>query len=374
MFILFGDTWSAHHANSPPVLLKEDAGGKFFEPPYSVERPFNADAVGKVPQNLTRDTVDDRPFALDFLTNTDGTYATLEVPGVNMLTEAVPTGAIAIGDGQALIFVTGKPWSQENFPQVQRSWIARWTDVSRALTETAHEFSRGPFANFPVPVIAGAGDVPGPTDIPEPVIWVWGTAFPNRGSSVRLGRARLGDVKADPSNRSAWEFFAGLTVTGAPRFADEGAAVPLFDCGSVGEISVSWNGYLERWLMLYNSPRPRGIICRSARDPWGPWDDGVVIFDPRKDRGYKHFMYDPKATGKGEAIHDPGRTGQTEWGGEYAPVVVPRFCKGSPGHSTIRYLMSTWNPYTVVLMESDVSTRESTVLTDPTGESRPSHG
>jgi hypothetical protein len=287
-----------------------------------------------------------------------------------MLTNRVPTGALGTSNGHALVFVTGPPFSIGDPPPVggpiggvlggivsdvigritgaQRSWIAPWPDISIPKTGKAFEFSTGPFANFLCPVIAGQGGVPGADDVGEPVIWLWGTGFPNRNSSVRLARARLRQVTDRPGDRTAWEFFAGLADDGAPRFADETSAVQLFDSSSVGEFSVCWNGFLQRWLMLYGSPNPRGIVCRSARAPWGPWDDGVVIFDPTADHGYGHFIH----LDQHDAVSDPGRT---EPGGEYAPVFIPRFAKGTEGRSTIRYLMSTWNPYTVVMMESQLA-------------------
>ncbi len=43
-----------------------------------------------------------------------------------------------------------------------------------------------------------------------------------------------------------------------------------------------------------------------------------------------------------------------QWGGEYAPYMVERFSRFKDDTLTIYYLMSTWNPYTVVLMRTDL--------------------
>lgn len=346
--ILFGDSWSSTGPLDEPALRNE--GEDFFSAPYNAHRPFNGDAIGIITSTVTADNVHNG-VELDFYLADDKGYATLEVPRVDLLTNRVPTGALGTSNGRALVFVTGPPFPVGNPPQAPRSWIAPWTDITKPKTDEAFEFSTGPFANFLCPVIAGQGGVPGADDVGEPVIWLWGTGFPNRNSSVRLARARLRQVTDSPGDRTAWEFFAGLADSGAPRFADERAAVQLFDSSSVGEFSVCWNGFLQRWLMLHGSPNPRGIVCRSARAPWGPWDDGVVIFDPGADHGYGHFIHDPGH----DAVSDRGR--EREFGGEYAPVFVPRYAKGTKGHSTIRYLMSTWNPYTVVMMESQLWTR-----------------
>jgi hypothetical protein len=80
-------------------------------------------------------------------------------------------------------------------------------------TEPPYEFSKGHFANYLVPVVGGVAvtGVPGhPTD--GEVVWLWGTGFPNRESSVRLAYVPLGEV----GNRSAWRFFSGIYGGGGP--------------------------------------------------------------------------------------------------------------------------------------------------------------
>jgi hypothetical protein len=47
--------------------------------------------------------------------------------------------------------------------------------------------------------------------------------------------------------------------------------------------------------------------------------------------------------------HDPNTT----WGGEYAPLMIGRFTEVDGDRLRIFYTVSTWNPYAVVLMESD---------------------
>jgi hypothetical protein len=99
--------------------------------------------------------------------------------------------------------------------------------------------------------------------------------------------------------------------------------------------------------MLYASPDPRGILCRWAPSPWGPWAEGIIIFDPWKDNGYGHFMHNP-------GFDDVSDLNRSDWGGEYAPIIIPRYTLGSDTSTKIRYVMSTWNPYTAVIMESEL--------------------
>ena len=43
---------------------------------------------------------------------------------------------------------------------------------------------------------------------------------------------------------------------------------------------------------------------------------------------------------------------ENEWGGEYGPYQFGRLATGDAASTTIYFTMSTWNPYTVVLMKA----------------------
>ena len=135
-----------------------------------------------------------------------------------------------------------------------------------------------------------------------------------------------------------------------PKEAD---AVALFRHDVVGEFSVAYLEPVKRYVMLYNSEKPRGITLRSAPAPWGPWSEGTVVFEPWRDKGYGEFMHiSAQFKDKRDALSDPKR--DDEWGGEYGAYVMTRFTSGADGRCRIYYTMSTWNPYQVVVMRSDL--------------------
>jgi hypothetical protein len=108
--------------------------------------------------------------------------------------------------------------------------------------------------------------------------------------------------------------------------------------------------------MLYNAEHPRGINMRSASNPWGPWSGETVIFDPRRDGGYGHFMHvSAKSNERHDLLSDPKR--EDEWGGEYGPYIMHRYTEAVDGNCRIFYTMSTWNPYQVMVMQSDFKLR-----------------
>jgi hypothetical protein len=160
-----------------------------------------------------------------------------------------------------------------------------------------------------------------------------------------------------------WIYFAGFDGAGAPAFTDdEESAMPLFlDRESqmcVGEMSVAFAPHLGAWVMTYNC---RGrILARTAPAPWGPWSGTVTLFDVAKD-GWGKFIHHPCGRDDapcGDSAFSPERDdhfGPDESGAAYAPYLVPRwFSSSGPGREDLVFTMSTWNPYTVVLMKASL--------------------
>jgi hypothetical protein len=92
---------------------------------------------------------------------------------------------------------------------------------------------------------------------------------------------------------------------------------------------------------------------RSSVLPRGPWSDGIGIFDSGRDNGYGHFIHlPPSVSGKLDGLSDPGQTEKR--GGEYGPYVMSRYTTAIPGGCRIYFTMSTWNPYAVMVMQTDL--------------------
>jgi hypothetical protein len=138
----------------------------------------------------------------------------------------------------------------------------------------------------------------------------------------------------------------------------ESEAVAIVQNGTMGDLSVTRSKDLGLWLMTYDSrdPAPRGILFAYSRTPWGPWSEPQIIFNAARGGAIGKFIHNPESSpddglagpviGKGQA--DP----QAVRGGAYAPYVVERWTKVQGPELTIYYVLSTWNPYVVVLMKS----------------------
>lgn len=121
----------------------------------------------------------------------------------------------------------------------------------------------------------------------------------------------------------------------------------------VGEVSVAHVAQWDKWAMMYAceagvDDQVRGIYLRTADVPWGPWSKARLVFDPKA--GYCNFMHNagcPEGTPNPQDLDMKGVPG-----GEYAPMLLPTYTQVSGDNTTFYFLMSTWNPYQVVMMRT----------------------
>ena len=167
---------------------------------------------------------------------------------------------------------------------------------------------------------------------------------------------------------------------------NEGDAAPLFLIEGNGfdytmgpfhspwggtEPNVSYNKELELYLAMYTDLF--NVRVRTSKYPWGPWSKPVIVFDPFKDYGYGaafgNFIHSAHLS-NGETLkagdcaggnhhpvcdkaHNDGQ--EAEGGGVYGAWMIEKFTKvAAGGNVTLYFLLSTQNPYTVVLMTTEL--------------------
>jgi hypothetical protein len=101
--------------------------------------------------------------------------------------------------------------------------------------------------------------------------------------------------------------------------------------GNVSEMSVQYNEYLDKYVVLYGNGA-NNVILRTADSPEGPWSDPVTL-----------------AT-------------SVQYPGLYAPMIHPLSgtgeltdSNGDPDISNLYWNMSIWSNYNVVLMQTDLA-------------------
>jgi Domain of unknown function (DUF4185) len=90
--------------------------------------------------------------------------------------------------------------------------------------------------------------------------------------------------------------------------------------GPIGELSVRWNSYYQRWLMMYLIDDQELIVLRSAADLTGPWDEPRIAVRA------------------------------TDYPALYAPYIYPKWNDGPE----VYFNMSLFGPYNVWLMKTEV--------------------
>ena len=281
------------------------------------------------------EATDPAKIVLDFYKAKDGKWLPLTVPGISQGAFEIPSGGISVNN---VIYVVCTTDHSEK-KTMGRSVLARSEDDGRTF-KMLYELSGTKFINV---------------SFVEESDWV----YIYGSGDYRKSDAYLARVKpAEIGERSKLSYYAGNSGAERPRWSpNEAEAAPLFHHAQIGEFSVTYVKEVQRYVMLYNAAEPRGITMRSAAAVWGPWSGGTVLFEPKRDNGYGHFMHiSAKVRENADTLSDPKRADQ--WGGEYGPYIMGRFTTGSRQRCRIFYTMSTWNPYQVMVMRSDLEIRK----------------
>ncbi|QJD88409.1 DUF4185 domain-containing protein [Cohnella herbarum] len=133
--------------------------------------------------------------------------------------------------------------------------------------------------------------------------------------SGRFGGVQLMKVsEKNVENPAEYRYFAGLDEKEAPIWSEEMAKAKTIVEDSVGELSVVWNPYLERWLMTYLN-EGNGVVIREGITPWGPWGDKLELVSA------------------------------SDYPGLYAPFMNDKYI--ADGGKNFYFSMSLWDPYNV---------------------------
>lgn len=138
----------------------------------------------------------------------------------------------------------------------------------------------------------------------------------------RFGGVQLMRVPATEEaveDQSAYSYFAGVE-DGTPRWSSEMVDAETVVDGTIGELSVMWSTYLERWIMTYSDAGSAYI--REGVTPWGPWGDVIELV--------------------------PG----ADYPGLYSPYLNPRYV--TDGGRRIHFALSLWGPYNVFWFSAEL--------------------
>ncbi len=212
-----------------------------------------------------------------------------------------------------------------------------------------------------------------PPASPEPIMLIFGIGQPH-ASNIYLSIVPSSEfwTGLDPNGDNATRYFAG-TSNGQPIWSSsESAAVPIvndIDPSNpvIIDFSVFYSQQLGLWLMTFDGAA-NSVYLTYAQTPWGPWSAPQSIFNPCRDNGFGNFMFYYYATqadnGCPTVPNSSGPSGPTigdqtvnnpatTRGFPYGTSLIERFTIVSGNTLKLFYMMSTWNPYATVMMESD---------------------
>jgi Domain of unknown function (DUF4185) len=299
---------------------------------------------------FTRDTDADECLHLTFAA--DGNrFRPISAPGVSLDFFEVPTtGFSANGAMYVFVWTDHKDLFNGSFSDpVGHTALLRSDDNGRTFRLIWDRLG-DQFVYLAAAVVDNA-DVPALGQGPGRSLLIWGSGKFYRKSNPHFAFMPLGQVE----NKAAVRYFNGFGGDGRPVWGNLPDPNPdmgkLFDQACVGELSVTWNRNLQRWLMTYNcdSPDGGGVVARAAEVPWGPWSTPAVLFNADLDAGSCHFIRGPDDCGPPADPNSPAGNGP---GGIYAPYIVQPYTRGGAQTTTVYYVMSTWNPYQVSLMRT----------------------
>jgi len=287
----------------------------------------------------------------------------------------IKTGNVSLGNGN-------------NDQSHDYSLLATFDETTQTFT-SGHTISTLPDGHFVGPTfylaVAGILGTPPPVS-PEPVMLIFGVgAF--RASNVYLSVIPSTEFASgvDQNGNGATRYFSGMS-NGQPTWSSsESSAVPVVTDldpahPTISNVSVFYSQPLGLWLMVYDGGRgslsTEGLYFTYALHPWGPWTTPQLVFDACRDKGFGNFIFYYYATaaentcpsampaGVTSAPNSAGPAGptigdqtandpHTTRGATYAPAFVERFTIISGNTLKLFYMFSTWNPYAVVMMESD---------------------
>ncbi|MHA1929410.1 MAG: DUF4185 domain-containing protein [Candidatus Thorarchaeota archaeon] len=194
--------------------------------------------------------------------------SSLKVDNVEMT--CIPTTAISYAGNLYIYYMSVKHWSTTGgMWECNNASIAVSTDDGQTFTKMSNISWAGD-SNF---ILFGLVQDSQLTSDSEPLYFL-------STPSGRFGACYLCRVnKSQILDQSAYEYYTGLSTAENPIWnQDHNQAVEILP-SPVGEVSVMWNLYLQKWTAFYTDNVDFSIVVRTADNIWGPWSEPYTIVD-----------------------------------------------------------------------------------------------
>lgn len=222
----------------------------------------------------------------------------------------IPTGGFAVDGALYVNFMSVSFWGEPGAWDANFAGLARSDDQGATWTRLEQPQWPGD-SNFIQISAAHVEDPDGEH------IYFW--CIPSgRFGGVQLMRVPATRTAVESS--AAYSYFSGVGADGSPRWSQDASDAETIVEPTVGELSVMWSEYLDRWIMTYSDAGSAYI--REGITPWGPWGDALELV--------------------------PG----SEYPGLYSPYLNPRYV--SEDGRRVYFTLSLWGPYKVFWFSADL--------------------
>ncbi|MGU3436387.1 DUF4185 domain-containing protein [Actinomycetes bacterium M1A6_2h] len=244
-------------------------------------------------------------------------FATQLLPTLGLApveTTVIPTAAIAVDGVQYMSFMSVRAWNGS-------TWSTNYSGIATSRDNGRTWFSEPSTLRFNSGVpIPGTEQLNARFQQAAFVRGNDGKVYQYGTPNGRLGSVFVSRVAPDAMlDLNRYEYF-----TGAGWSSDLNAAAPIVR-EPVGELSVAWNAYLGKYVMLHGNDIEGRIVLRTAPSPEGPWSGPTTLVVNSELGGY------------------PGS-------GLYAPYIHPK----SSG-SDLYFTVSQYSSYNVILMHTNLA-------------------
>lgn len=233
LYLVFGDTWGADGVEGRQWRSNVMARVADPDPRHGLEF---ADML-----------TDERGWARELLSSR-------KIRGIEKT--VIPTAGISDGRRLVLHYMSVRSWDGPGRWTVRHSGFAHSDDDGRTWRKDRRARWRG---GRRFGQVAFAHDDGRPR-------FMFGIPAGRHGSAV-LARLPGGD----PLRLDRYEYWDGH------RWQDDEASAAPVVPAPVGELSVRWSPYHDRWLMLYLHEGRRAVVLREARAVTGPWEGPRVV-------------------------------------------------------------------------------------------------
>jgi hypothetical protein len=222
----------------------------------------------------------------------------------------IPTAGWSVEDRQFMWFMSVKRWGTPGQWEVNYSEIAYSDDNGNSwFLSGTQRLGNSNFIQLAVAEKSG-------------YLLFWGIPA-GRFGGVKLARVLPSDVL----DNSTYQYYTGT------RWSTNEADGVLIVDPPVGELSVLWNPYLQRWIMMYLNESTAVIEVREAHEPTGPWSEPWEVASSSDYPAlYGAFMHNRFIENDGEIVY---------------------------------FLMSQFGPYNVFLMQVVFERNVTEVIEEP---------